>query len=75
MAPPETPRLAEVAKLEGDLPGGQRLGYLLARVGAGEVAAPSSRGSRSVGHNVGLGPGGNGDGRPEPFAGTLTMVE
>jgi predicted transcriptional regulator of viral defense system len=32
-------RLAEAAKADGDLPTAQRLGYLLALVGAGEVAA------------------------------------
>lgn len=33
-------RLAEVAKLEGELPAAQRLGHILDQVGAGEVAAP-----------------------------------
>ena len=33
-------RLVEVAKREDELPEAQRLGYLLAKVGAGEVAAP-----------------------------------
>jgi predicted transcriptional regulator of viral defense system len=33
-------RLVEVARLEGDMPSAQRLGYLLAEVGTGEVWAP-----------------------------------
>lgn len=34
------PRLAELAKREGDIPNAQRLGYLLDLAGAGEAAAP-----------------------------------